>query len=158
MHAYGIEVQANLSAALARDWKIDLDGTWSWTPSINEGEPISSADRSVGKQLPYVPEHAATLSGRLAWRSWTLHYKWCCYGERFTMSSNDRTLTGRLPAYYMNNLSLEKSLSLRRVDLSVKGTVNNLFDEEYLSVLSRPMPGIHFEIFIGITPKWGKQR
>ncbi len=158
VHAYGIEVQANLSAALARDWKIDLDGTWSWTPSINEGEPISSADRSVGKQLPYVPEHAATLSGRLAWRSWTLHYKWCCYGERFTMSSNDRTLTGRLPAYYMNNLSLEKSLSLRRVDLSVKGTVNNLFDEEYLSVLSRPMPGIHFEIFIGITPKWGKQR
>ncbi len=158
VHAYGIEVQANLSAALARDWKIDLDGTWSWTPSINEGEPISSADRSVGKQLPYVPEHAATLSGRLAWRSWTLHYKWCCYGERFTMSSNDRTLTGRLPAYYMNNLSLEKSLSLRRVDLSVKGTVNNLFDEEYLSVLSRPMPGIHFEIFIGITPKWGKKR
>ena len=158
VHAYGIEVQANLSAALARDWKIDLDGTWSWTPSINEGEPISSADRSVGKQLPYVPAHAATLSGRLAWRSWTLHYKWCCYGERFTMSSNDRTLTGRLPAYYMNNLSLEKSLSLRRVDLSVKGTVNNLFDEEYLSVLSRPMPGIHFEIFIGITPKWGKKR
>ncbi len=158
VHAYGIEVQANLSAALARDWKIDLDGTWSWTPSINEGEPISSADRSVGKQLPYVPEHAATLSGRLAWRSWTLHYKWCCYGERFTMSSNDRTLTGRLPAYYMNNLSLEKSLSLRRVDLSVKGTVNNLFDEEYLLVLSRPMPGIHFEIFIGITPKWGKKR
>ncbi len=158
VHAYGIEVQANLSAALARDWKIDLDGTWSWTPSINEGEPISSADRSVGKQLPYVPEHAATLSGRLAWRSWTLHYKGCCYGERFTMSSNDRTLTGRLPAYYMNNLSLEKSLSLRRVDLSVKGTVNNLFDEEYLSVLSRPMPGIHFEIFIGITPKWGKKR
>lgn len=158
VHAYGIEVQANLSAALARDWKIDLDGTWSWTPSINEGEPVSSADRSVGKQLPYVPEHAATLSGRLAWRSWTLHYKWCCYGERFTMSSNDRTLTGRLPAYYMNNLSLEKSLSLRRVDLSVKGAVNNLFDEEYLSVLSRPMPGIHFEIFIGITPKWGKKR
>ena len=36
----------------------------------------------------------------------------------------------------------------------LKGSVNNLFDEEYLSVLSRPMPGINYEIFIGITPKW----
>ena len=40
----------------------------------------------------------------------------------------------------------------------IKGTVNNLFDEEYLSVLSRPMPGISFEFFIGITPKWGKKK
>jgi iron complex outermembrane receptor protein len=27
-----------------------------------------------------------------------------------------------------------------------------------LSVLSRPMPGINFEFFIGITPKWGKYK
>ena len=57
----------------------------------------------------------------------------------------------------MNNLALEKSFSLRWADLSVKGAVNNLFDEEYLSVLSRPMPGINFEIFIAITPKWGRK-
>ena len=70
------------------------------------------------------------------------------------MSSNDVTLTGELPKYYMNNLSLEKGFSLSWAELSIKGSVNNLFDEEYLSVLSRPMPGINFEIFIGITPKW----
>ena len=56
----------------------------------------------------------------------------------------------------MNNLTLEKGVSLRWADLSLKGSVENLFDEEYLSVLSHPMPGIHFEIFLGIKPKWGK--
>jgi iron complex outermembrane receptor protein len=45
-------------------------------------------------------------------------------------------------------------VSLRWADLSLKGAVNNLFNEEYLSVLSRPMPGINFEFFIGITPKF----
>lgn len=54
----------------------------------------------------------------------------------------------------MSNISLEKLLQLKPMDLSVKGVVNNLFNEEYLSVLARPMPGINFEIFIGITPKW----
>ena len=70
------------------------------------------------------------------------------------MSSNDYTLTGRLPKYFMSNISLEKGLSLSWADLMFKGIINNLFDEEYLSVLSRPMPGINFEIFVGITPKW----
>ncbi len=72
------------------------------------------------------------------------------------MSSNDMSLSGKLPEYFMSNVTLEKNVVLKWADLSLKGTINNLFDEEYLSVLSRPMPGINFEIFVGITPKWGK--
>lgn len=70
------------------------------------------------------------------------------------MSSNDITLTGKLPEYFMSNIALEKVISCEWADFSIKGTVNNLFDEEYLSVLSRPMPGINFEVFLGITPKF----
>ena len=70
------------------------------------------------------------------------------------MSSNDISFSGKLPEYFMSNISLEKLLSFKCMDLSLKGVINNLFNEEYLSVLSRPMPGINFEIFIGITPKW----
>jgi iron complex outermembrane receptor protein len=70
------------------------------------------------------------------------------------MSSNDITLTGRLPKYYMSNVSLEKSIYCSWADWSLKGTINNLFNEEYLSVLARPMPRINFQFFVGITPKW----
>ena len=157
VHAYGIEAKANLSVALTPDWHLALDGSYSWTPSINEGEPMSEADRSVGKQLPYIPRHSANLTGRISWSSWSFLYKWCYYSERFTMSSNDLTLTGKLPKYFMSNITLEKALSFSWADISLKGTINNLFDEEYLSVLSRPMPGINFEFFIGITPKWSKK-
>ncbi|WP_044096857.1 TonB-dependent receptor [Bacteroides sp. 14(A)] len=158
VHAYGVETNANLAVALSENWKADLKGTFSWTPSINEGEKMSPADQSVGKQLPYVPEYSSSVTGRLTWRTWSLLYKWCWYSERYTMSSNDYTLTGHLPPYFMNSVTLEKSLSLKWADLNLKGTVNNLFDEEYLSVLSRPMPGINFEFFIGITPKWSKRK
>ena len=155
VHAYGVEMQANLDVALTKEWQLSLDGTYSWTPSINHGEPISAADQSVGKQLPYVPKHSSTITGRISWRKWSFLYKWCYYSERYTMSSNDISLTGKLPEYFMSNISLEKEFSFRWADLSLKGTINNLFNEEYLSVLSRPMPGINFEFFVGITPKWG---
>lgn len=158
VHAYGIELRADANVALSQTWQLGLNGTYSWTPSVNCGEPMTPADRSVERQLPYVPEHSATVTGRLAWRTWSLLYKWCWYSRRHTMSSNDLTLTGTLPPYFMNNLTFEKRFLLNWADLSLKGTVHNLFDEEYLSVLARPMPGIHFEFFIGITPKWGKRR
>ena len=158
VHAYGVELKGNLNASLSPSWRLGLNGTFSWTPSINEGEPRTPADQSVGKQLPYVPEYSSSVTGRLTWRTWSFLYKWCYYSERFTMSSNDISLTGKLPQYFMSNVTLEKALSLDRADLSLKCAVNNLFNEEYLSVLSRPMPGINFEVFVGITPKWGKKR
>ena len=154
VHAYGIEMKGDLDVALSKEWKLGLNGTLSWTPSINEGEPRSPADQSVGKQLPYVPEYSSTVTGRLSWKSWSFLYKWCYYSERFTMSSNDITLTGKLPEYFMSNIALEKVISCKWADFSIKGAINNLFNEEYLSVLSRPMPGINFEVFLGITPKF----
>ena len=158
VHAYGVEAQADLAVALAKELKLGLNGTFSWSPSINEGEPMSPADQSVGKQLPYEPEYSATVTGRLTYRSWGLLYQFCYYSERYTMSSNDITLTGSLTPYLMNNLSLEKGFAFRWADLSLKGTINNLFNEEYLSVLSRPMPRMNVEFFIGIKPKWGKRK
>ena len=154
VHAYGIELKGNLDVAIGKEWQMGANATFSWTPSINCGEPRTPADRSVGKQLPYVPEYSSTVTGRLSWRSLSFIYKWCYYSERFTMSSNDISLTGKLPPYFMSNISLERIVSLKWADLSFKCAVNNLFDEEYLSVLSRPMPGINFEFFVGVTPKW----
>ena len=158
VHSYGVELDADLDVALSTAWRLALSGTFSWTPSVNEGEPMSPADKSVGKQLPYVPEISSTVTGVLSWRTWSLLYKWCHYSKRYTMSSNDLSLSGTLPPYFMNNVTLEKRFSLTWADLSLKGAVNNLFDEEYLSVLSRPMPGINFEFFVGITPKWGSRK
>ncbi|MBR2026715.1 MAG: TonB-dependent receptor [Alistipes sp.] len=154
VHSYGIEAQASLWVRLSKDWRLDLNGSVAWTPSVNVGEAISFGDNSIGKQLPYIPRFSSSITGRLSFRSWSLLYKWCHYSERFTMSSNDISLTGKLPPYFMNNLELEKQFSFSWADLSLKGIINNLFNEEYISVLSHPMPGINFELFIGIRPKW----
>ena len=154
VHAYGVETKADLSFKISRDWLADISGTMSWTPSVNEGEKMSPADQSVGKQLPYVPEYSASVMGRLSWRSWSFLYKWAYYSERYTMSSNDYSLTGHLPKYFMSNISLEKNVSFNFADFQFKLAVNNLFDEDYLSVLSRPMPGINFEFFVSVTPKF----
>lgn len=68
-----------------------------------------------------------------------------------------QTKIGRVKPYFMSDISLEKAFSFRWADLSLKGVINNLFNEEYQSVLSRPMPRLNYEIFLDIRPKWGKR-
>lgn len=154
VHSYGIEGNLRANIIPAKDWNMTVAATYGWTPSINRGPAMSDEDRSVGRQLPYVPRHSATATGTLAYRSWSLTYQWNYYSERYTMTSNDHTITGALPTYFMNNLILEKKIATRPLDLNLKLAVNNLFNEDYVSVLSRPMPGINYEFFISFTPKW----
>lgn len=154
VHAYGVETSAEAGFIFDKNWSLNLNGSFSWTPSVNVGEKMSPADQSVRKQLPYVPRYSSSVTGRIQWKSWAFLYKWCYYSQRYTMSSNDFTLTGHLPEYFMNNISIEKNFYFKPMDLQLKLAVNNLFNEDYLSVLSRPMPGINFEFFIGFTPKF----
>lgn len=78
------------------------------------------------------------------------------------MTSNASTLTGDLPAYSISNITLEKNLKFNisrktqnakhnTLDTQLKLALNNIFDAEYLSVLSHPMPGFNAEFFLSIS-------
>ena len=159
VHAYGIEAKAGGFLQLARDWQLHLNGSFSWTPSINNGDPADWADEAIGKQLVYVPLLSSSVNGSLAYKSWKLTYKWCYYSERFTTSDNDiKTRIGRVLPYFMNDIVLEKRFVTTPAELSLKLAVNNIFNEEYESVLNRPMPGRNFEFFIEIRPNFKRVR
>lgn len=153
VHAYGVETKVGVEASMPKGWLFSFNANYSFTPSINSGAPANEADKSAGRQLPYVPRNSASAVGRISWRGWALDYKWCWYSRRFTMSSADISLSGTLPHYFMNCASLEKELDFGRSSLNFRLAVNNLFNEEYLSVLSRPMPGINAEFFISFSWK-----
>lgn len=157
VHSYGMEAKLSADAATRGGWRLLFDGNFAWTRSINRGDKFSPADRSVGKQLVYIPVYSAAFIARVQWRHWELAYKWNWYSERYTMSSNDLGVLGRVKPYFMSDLSLEKRLECRRASFSLKGSIHNLLNEEYESVLSRPMPRLNASFFIGITPKFRKR-
>ncbi len=158
VHSYGTELMASFEARMKHQWRLGLTGNYAFTPSINKSENLADDDASYGKQLVYVPRHSANLSGRLSWKSWTLRYQWTYYSERFTTTSNDVSLiTGRLRPYFMNDVSLEKTFQWKKVHASLKGVLNNLLGSEYVTVLSRPMAGRNFEIFLEIKPQWKRK-
>lgn len=159
VHSYGVELQGKLAIQLAPNWNLFMDAHWAWTRSLNMDNPKGWTDGSIGKQLVYIPEFSSSITGRLSWKSWSFSYKYHHYSERYTTSSNEKAYRlYYIGPYYMSDIYLEKSLSLRFADLSLKVCVYNLFNEDYVSVLSRPMAKRNYSLFIGITPKWGHKK
>ena len=160
VHSYGTETNVSLGANLGKGWTMDVNGLFTMTRSENRGDKVSDNDNSRGKQLPYIPIYNSSLTVRLAWRGWSVAYNWHYYSRRYTTSSNDLTITGSVAPYYMSDISLEKQFLMRWGGLSVRFDVNNLLGEEYETVLSHPMPGRNFAVYIGISPdfKCGARR
>lgn len=151
VHNYGIEAMLSGEVLLAKDLKLSMSGNYAWTPSKNVGEKTNDNDRSIGKQLCYIPLVSANANVRLQWKSWTLGCLWNHYSERYTTTSNEVTsITGRLKPYYMTDLSLEKTFTIKKVSLSAKCVVNNLLNTEYVTVLSHPMPGRNYEVYLTV--------
>lgn len=152
VHSFGAELTGGVGLSPFRDASLDLKGSFSYTRSVNDSPALSEGDKSVGKQLPYVPEYSASASAALSWRRWSLMCKICYYSKRYTMSSNEESISGSLPDYFMSNAAVERTMSWRPLDLSIKCAVNNLFNTRYQTIMGRPMPGINFEIFVSVTP------
>ena len=155
VHNYGMEIMLEAATQIRKHTRASLTANYAFTPSINQGKPSNDNDASYGKQLCYVPKHSANISARLEWKTWALQYKWIHYSERFTTTSNESDyITGQLKPYFMYDMAIEKAFHWKRLDASVKAVVNNLLDTDYVTVLSRPMAGRNFEIFIQLRPLW----
>lgn len=123
-------------------------GSYAYTRSINYGDPLVWGDESYGKQLVYVPIHSGNVMAGLYYKGISLSWQHTSYSERFTTSSNDVSRRDWLYPYYMNDLSSGYDFSVKKIDVSARLKIYNLFDETYHSVLYRPMPGRNYHFLL----------
>ena len=146
--AAGLELNAGIDG-LYKTVNYHLNGNYSLTRSVNQDDPKNWADESIGKQLPYIPVHSANLLAEISRSNFHLSWQWTYYSERYITTSNDRTskLTVIYP-YFMNNLFLSKEIKLDTQKLAFELKVNNLFNEDYHTVLQYPMPRRNYAFII----------
>ena len=120
--------------------KLRLTGNYSYTSAKNYGDSLVWGSGSYGKQLVYIPLHSANMLINISYKGYYITYQNNSYSERYTTSSNDVTRRDRLYPYYMNDIFIGKDFTFNKINISVEFKIYNLFDEEYHTVLYRPMP------------------
>jgi outer membrane cobalamin receptor len=146
----GFELGSSLSGQIkSLGYKLKAD--YAYTRSVNQSQPLNHADTSPGKQLPFIPLHSANSIFGVSKYGYSLSYIWNYYSERFINSSNDYySKRDKLYPYFMNQISIAKQMSKGQFTVDASASIHNLFDEEYRSIIQRPMPGRNFTFLLKI--------
>ncbi len=139
-----------------KSWKnvaLKSGGNYSFTLTTNENA-VRSVDESRGKQLIYIPKHKGNLFLAVLVKNFTLKYDLEYTGKRYTNSSNKESEFERvLNPYFLSRVSLDKILKMNAIRINLKLTVDNLLNEDYQSILWRPMPGWFYTFTLGLNYK-----
>ncbi len=126
-------------------------GNYSYTNTSNVNA-AGSADRSRGKQLIYIPKHKGNFYLSGTWRKFTLKYDLTYTGKRFTKSSNiESGFEQVLNPFWLSKLTLDKQVQWSSYTLNLKFVVENIFDNDYQSILWRPMPGRVYSLSVAFN-------
>lgn len=141
----GVEARANIEVQLGKEWRAEWRAIVGHTSSTNATE----GSNSYGNQLPYIPHWSASSAIGMSWRWWSLDYKWQHYSDRQTSYSGTHFSGDVVEGYSLSDISFGHTfVTKNKVSFKVTFDINNLFDVEYQSVLSRPMPPRNYAIRI----------
>lgn len=138
----GVEISANYTKNYTH-WKYTLQGNYTYTSATTQHSHIPN-DKSIGKQIPYVPFHLLNGMINIKYKAWTLLYSHSYTGERYITNDGSSSL----PYYHIGNVSLGYSRYHQTQKWSITASVYNIWNADYTVINARPMPGRNIEVSI----------
>ena len=109
-------------------------------------ESVVARDGSVGSQIPHTPFWNARLGAWAGNKRAQLHWNAAYTGFRYITSDESASV----PDFFVQNLTLELPLRLKRADLRLQLRCENVGDISYVVVAGRPAPGRAFGVLLQI--------
>lgn len=145
----GVEIHGKQAFEPNDRWSLTLSENYHFTRATRE-KKISENDQGLGKQLIYTPVHSAGLKVAAGYRQYRVVTNINATGPVYTTTDNEHAL----PGYLLSDILLSARYPWRFHELEISLSVLNVFDEDYVVVEYRPMPGISFlasvKLFINV--------
>jgi vitamin B12 transporter len=131
--SYGAEILLNANKKIGRHL-FDLNATYAYTVSKNDAS---------GYQLTFVPYHKLTADLAYSFRKMTFNYQYLFNGYVYTLSDESTILK----EYSVSNMGINYTFGKTNT-YSIGFQTLNIWNENYQSVPSRPLPGRNYQINI----------
>jgi iron complex outermembrane receptor protein len=157
---YGGAIWTPHNIARVRTRGFEAEGELRYTaPRLNAGlrsaasytrattmESVVARDGSVGSQIPHTPFWNARLGAWLGTARAQLHWNAAYTGFRYITSDESASV----PDFFVQNLTLEVPLHLKRMQLRLQARCENVGDVSYVVVAGRPAPGRAFGVLLQV--------
>lgn len=137
----GVEFQLNWKKTIGQ-YKLIFDANTNYIVSRNLKSKFEN-DKSVGKQLIYVPFQSSFAAFGVSRKKIILNTSVQYTGARYVTADNSSALS----AYTLLNIAANYSFTTKSQHLFKIGfTALNVLDTQYQPVLGRSMPGINYQV------------
>lgn len=128
------------------DFLISMKLMTNYVLSTNE-KVDNSNDNSFKKQLIYVPRYTGFLKVSILYKKATISYRHNYTGYVFTATDNSMYLS----PFDVGALYMSYQTSIQKYGISGFFQINNIWNEEYQRVVSRPMPLIAYAFGLTVS-------
>lgn len=136
VHVTGLDVTLSTAFSLPKNIKLILNGAYTWQRAIDVTDKES---RNYKAQLPYTPEHSGNASAIVETPWVNVGYSVVAVGMRYYMSENIKA--NEIDGYAEQTLTVSRDFKFKGCDLTLRGELINLADEQYDVIKFYPMPG-----------------
>lgn len=136
----GVEISSQYTK-IHNNWKYNIQGHYTFTHATTQYSHIPN-DKSIGKQIPYVPYHIINGMLQIKFKNFTALYAHNYTGERYI--TNDASSS--LPYYHIGNVNISYTMLQPKIKWMITASIYNIWNATYTVINARPMPGRNFEV------------
>jgi vitamin B12 transporter len=139
----GVDVNTEASGNFSSVTRWWLRIAYTWQQALDVTDPAGAEYKN---EIPYTPEHSGSALAVLNYKNWSAGYSFLFSEKRYTLGENDPS--NQLPCWNTQDLFISWQIILRDFKATIKGEVNNIFNEGYDVIHYYPMPGRSYKLSI----------
>lgn len=139
----GIDVTTEANGNLSSSIKWSARIAYTLQQALDVTSPSSDEYKN---EIPYTPGNSGSALAIFYYKKWSAGYSFLFSGTRYTLGANNPA--NELNGWDVHDVSLSKVFKLNNFRATIKGEVNNIFNERYDVVNYYPMPGRSYKLSI----------
>jgi len=142
----GMDLNAEANGKLSPNsgWSVRI--AYTWQEAMDVTDPSSAEYKN---EIPYTPNHSGSALSVYNYKNWSAGYSILFSGKRYTLGENDPS--NQLPGWNTQDVYLSWLVNTHDFRATIKGEVNNIFNEHYDVIHYYPMPGRSYKLSITIS-------
>jgi vitamin B12 transporter len=146
VHITGIDFNAEASGKFSSSTRWSARIAYTWQKALDVTDPSSAEYKN---EIPYTPQNSGSGLVAIYYKYWSMGYSILLSGNRYTLGENDPS--NQLGGWNTQDVFVSRQIVFRNVQMTIKGEVNNIFDERYDVIHYYPMPGRSYKLGITIN-------
>jgi len=142
----GIDINGQINGKFSTDFKWSARVAYTWQQALDVTDPSSSVYKD---EIPYTPNQSGSGMAAVYYKIWGTGYSILFSDERYTLGENDPT--NLLPGWNEQDVFVSARIPSKNFQTTIKGEVNNLFNQRYEVIRYYPMPGRSYKISLTIN-------